>query len=751
MANKYSLTVKTVLCIPILTLYGCSGEFIEDAELKAEAALAESTQAPEVTSQIVPLPVMTITDTTSSEISLGAANPTDISTSGLTTSGTGSALENSTSQTETLTIASAESIQAPLVTSQQSPPPDVTITDTTSSEISLGAANPTDTSTSGLTTSGTGSALENNAPQTETPPITSAESIQAPLVTSQQSPPPDITITDTSSSEIPLGAVNPTDIPTSELTTSSENSSTNESSNLATSTTQPGTTIENETPVVDTEFPESGSPPVIDILPDSTEEELVAVDYTPVPEAPIEGELVPYGNRIEFVWSIPAVLVGVVTGFDITIADAAERDVYYRNNLIEVSSCTDQGVCTFEIESADVPIIEGENIWSVSSLGDNVSFNIAEASFALDKAPESTEEPAVETPVYSDDFLAIKADADEVLADYDNWWFNKGTVLRTQQGYHSKAALNGIAQIYKTTGESAYLDRGIQVAHHWIDSGAQIDNDGYLDWEGEDNGQTNINLEHTEWRAAAGIADILVEIQRTGYEGGIPGTKAKFIQYLKREVWEKWTSGHQIYSAGWRRSARGTRHTGNNGRWALIAMGLDQTHATPGNNEYNDFLTSTTGPNEVSAYGQLFPSMIRMENAGQRYFPGNTDGSGPVDDTSHIGDTMYAILRAKQLGYDPDGYMDQFLGVYKRLLNDKMFPTSAGFTEYTDGSGGTNNSNWSSSHGHSLSAALDSALLARWVQFVRHNNPYFYGVNESPDRTLWMAGGLLFALNGGKL
>ncbi len=142
-------------------------------------------------------------------------------------------------------------------------------------------------------------------------------------------------------------------------------------------------------PEVVTDPPPETDPDLVTDTPSESEgDDVVSVNYEPILKAPTEGELVPFGSTIQFVWSVPAAVAGTVTGFDIAITDMTDGVDSYRNNISASSSCNSDGLCTHEVISTDLPIPEGDNAWSVSSLGNDISPNIAESSFTLDENHE---------------------------------------------------------------------------------------------------------------------------------------------------------------------------------------------------------------------------------------------------------------------------------------------------------------------------------------------------------------------------
>lgn len=698
MAKLYPTTAKTVLCTTVLALGACSDSGIQNA---AQIGASPSSSAAELSiPEVVPLGGGSVatssTDSSGSPVvQLGAANPNV----GIVTVATDSSPEVNPAGGSSVATSSTDSSGSPIV--------------------QLGAANPN----VGIVIVPTDSSPDIEGSRFELGSAITSSALSGGSVTSVQEP----SIEAAQPSEVDLEVETVTNV----VTPSAEN------------------------PII-SEVESGGSSAPVAVA----EFAATIVDYNPALIAPVDGETLPFGQSIQLVWSVPLVLLEAATSYEVAVVAVDTYELVYRTNLVSNSDCSNEGQCSVEILSADVDSVEGDKIWSVKSTAPGIDSDIVQATFSIGAAPVASvtdsadvveENLIVEAQKYSDDFIAIKAEADAALADFDNWYVFSGSILNTDQGYHSKAAMNGLAQLYRLTDDPAYMDLAVRLGRKWIDSGRRIDDDEYLDWYGGiDSLRDLINLEHHEWRAADGISDILVEMERTGYEG-VSGTKEKFVQFLRQEVWDKWTYGHDIHSAGRIRSSRGSLLSWFAGRWAVIAMGLDKTHATPGDNEYATYINSTFGPYTESAFGTFFPTFIQMEADGVRKVPWWTNNDSRFQnkaDSSHAGDIMYAILRAKQLGYDPGGLIDETLAVYERLLNEKMFVTAAGFSHYTDGTGAVNASNWSSAHGHSLSAAFSPELKERWVDYFRYNNPQH---NSNPVRVVWMAGGLLWALDGGEL
>jgi hypothetical protein len=495
------------------------------------------------------------------------------------------------------------------------------------------------------------------------------------------------------------------------------------------------------------------------------EQNIVPLAITaPAIVSPLQGHEFDRDTSMEFVWSVPAAVLANAVGFNILISNSSSDSLGYQNSAISTNNCTPQGLCVFAMARLEAASIGDNHLFRVSTISANgeSEFGSVEFGFLPDtnsdpepaadivvdspdlEIPESNESVENEVPVPSEDFIAILADVDQALESKDTWYSFAPQAMDSQHGYHSKPAMNGLAQTYRVTGDTKYIDAAIQIGNKWIDSGRQLDSDGYLDWQYTDSSSYFINKEHHEWRAAAGIADVLIEIKRTGYEG-IEGTEAKFLNFLQVEVWEKWSPPN----APANRSNIYTYGLDFVGRLALTAMALDQYDATPGDNQWSDYLISSTG-----RFGVFFNTMQDLEQQyGSAYFPTWTNGephpSGQtVYDTSHAGDMMYSVARAKQLGYDPQGSMESTLAVIERTIGTRMFKTSEGFSHWSDGEGDVNASNWSSAHGHSLTAGLSETLLNRWVEFYRYNNPY---MNAQEERLIWMAGGLLWALDGGEI
>ena len=106
----------------------------------------------------------------------------------------------------------------------------------------------------------------------------------------------------------------------------------------------------------------------------------------------------------------------------------------------------------------------------------------------------------------------------------------------------------------------------------------------------------------------------------------------------------------------------------------MIAMGLDKTHATPGNNEYNTYITSASSP-----FGIFVPTYINNYNNGKKTIMSWTNDDPRRQDkrdTKHTGDLIYPLLRSKQLGYNVAGKIDEALVVYQKHLDEIWFKSS---------------------------------------------------------------------------
>lgn len=387
-------------------------------------------------------------------------------------------------------------------------------------------------------------------------------------------------------------------------------------------------------------------------------------------------------------------------------------------------------------------------------------------------------------PTYGSEFDQVLASVDAALLTYDSWWENEDdprTVpghMTSDRGYHAAAGMRGLTRVAEATDNPTYLDRAIQTAYKWIDSAlpdsyANTNNKG---WYYLDNTltQPEYQVEHHQWRAGAGIADILLEMKRSGYTGPA-GTQDKFLTFLKNELWEKWrwqsaSSGLRIAKRrGGVFSNRATTGMDLVGRWVLIAMALDQYDDNTGNNEYYRYITQSNDDGiGGNVGGRWYLNAKSMEDAGRHFMPYDVDDHDNLpysnQDVSHAGDFSYSMMRAKQLGYNPEGKMQETLDSYERLVQNKLFPTNRGFREMTDGTGSAANAgNNNSAHGHALSSALNSTLRDRWIEYYLYQDMgfdsqgnkipnYLYPVfNHAETRLIWMAGGLLWALAGNSL
>jgi hypothetical protein len=352
-------------------------------------------------------------------------------------------------------------------------------------------------------------------------------------------------------------------------------------------------------------------------------------------------------------------------------------------------------------------------------------------------------------------FDALKAQADSMLANRASWYvFGGGAIMETDRGYHGGTALRGMAQIHHVTDDSSYLAAAVELCDKWIASGQNLNAgnygsggtqiDAYPDWVYRPTSTNEINKEHHEWRLACGMADIVIEMHRVGYN---TAKKDEYIAFLRTNVWTKWEHGHNLHGRTGLRTSLATKGNDFVGRLALIAMCLDQQDPSPGSNKYSTYINSSSAP-----FGAFFVAFPLMDNAdaSELFIPKWTDNSGSIGiqptDTSHSGDLMYPVMRGDQLGYNPSGNMQSVLDSYEKLLNTKMFVTSAGFSEITDGTGNINSGGNSAAHGHSMSATFSPELKARWLDFYYNNNP---SISTADNRVLWMISGLLLAESSG--
>ncbi len=337
------------------------------------------------------------------------------------------------------------------------------------------------------------------------------------------------------------------------------------------------------------------------------------------------------------------------------------------------------------------------------------------------------------TPDLGDDFKRIRAMVDGIWPEIENSYTSK--TLQSNDGYFASPILHAAALMSRTTGERRYLDVGIRIGQAYIDSGRDFDDDGFLDWMNDDGDVVDYNKDHHEFRTAMGLGSVLIEMARTGYTNGDASRIEKWASFLAKHHWQKWThptAGRLTSNTNrYTTSIQGGRGTWFMGRNAVVALALDYTHATPGNNEYHEWLTSPS-----SSVGMTMATYIKLIKAGDYRWPAwDNDGSDYASDTSHISDALFPFLFGRVVGFEFSGSDDVFFACLEKHFNHNWFKDSKGFTERSNGAGLVNSYNLSSMHAIPLAAALSPELEARFVDFFLNNKPVG-GFHENPVKRL---------------
>ena len=346
------------------------------------------------------------------------------------------------------------------------------------------------------------------------------------------------------------------------------------------------------------------------------------------------------------------------------------------------------------------------------------------------------------------------------LTDIEFNWLKgqyTSTPMDGTEGYFSAAGLWGSAMAYKATDDTFYLTEGIRIGQNWIDSGADIDGDGYLDWWDYHKAISGpvYNYDHHEYRAASGVADVLVEMIRSSYDGGKSGRRAEWAEFLRKHVWEKW-DGRDLSDGNIPHGSRASQAIDYVGRWTLIALALDKAQAAgliTSSTQYRTWIESTTDnlgkymSNYLNKYGG---STYKVE-----YWVGG-GGSTSQMDTEHWSDLVYPILRCLEQGYNVGGRGSEFIPFFKGHLDTVVFPNSYGFYQFPiEGARGNQNDWAKSSHrGIAMGAAFGSPYQERWVDLVRNHKPawtFFDETGHNRLSALAFGGALMWALNGGTL
>lgn len=123
-------------------------------------------------------------------------------------------------------------------------------------------------------------------------------------------------------------------------------------------------------------------------------------------------------------------------------------------------------------------------------------------------------------------------------ANYNSTWVS-GITSSVVQMYIRWPAMDGLVDMYKTTGRSDYIQKALAMGYAYKDKGQDLDNDGYLDWT-----SPYIPLGHShnhyEWRAGAGIARVLGEVFSNPNLVMLRPESQGLLEFAEEHIWNKW-------------------------------------------------------------------------------------------------------------------------------------------------------------------------------------------------------------------
>lgn len=299
-----------------------------------------------------------------------------------------------------------------------------------------------------------------------------------------------------------------------------------------------------------------------------------------------------------------------------------------------------------------------------------------------------------------------------------------------EQMYTGWPAMWAMSSMHKNTGDIKYLDTAVDLAIRYIDDhqdlagtghGGTFAIDGFLDthW-GSSSNPGYISHWHYDWRAQAGIANAGLELHRSGvtveaHPNALADIKAFLIQ-----GWDKWEPT-QPADGNRSNSIDATRFTYFLTRIMNMAIFLDATHATPGNNKYSTYLNNGRPAELAAKMKGLFLNGAPAEGIPTRWSD-TQDDSSPID-ISHGNDITPAFYMAYQNGHTLGGNLDsQFFNDWAEYTTTVTWPTTQTHP-YANlngtGTPGTGNSCQVASLG--LLGSQDSAFLTKFDNYILNN------------------------------
>ncbi len=274
----------------------------------------------------------------------------------------------------------------------------------------------------------------------------------------------------------------------------------------------------------------------------------------------------------------------------------------------------------------------------------------------------------------------------EVIALFDKWFEKKwvseshrSSPATAVQGYSEYPGLDGLSRMYILTGDQRYIDRAVDVAMYFINTGQDVDNygnrDGYLGWRYDDGTQypnrpdiTNVwDKDHYEWRSAMGISFVAQALFKSP-AGDTSNALPKIREYLEKHYWEKWScnnpnrpTGASVGDGYYRSCIQGSTSTHMTGRNGVAAIAL---HMITGDQKYQDYLDTkgTQLVDTILANNFVIPILMMPTNR-----------PNEPDDFSHAQDVGVFLVNAYENGYTfggklNDDFMAKLTNQFKNVI-----------------------------------------------------------------------------------
>jgi hypothetical protein len=263
--------------------------------------------------------------------------------------------------------------------------------------------------------------------------------------------------------------------------------------------------------------------------------------------------------------------------------------------------------------------------------------------------------------------------------------------------YRQRYNIEGLISIYKATGDKKYINNALELSEAYQKAGKDMDGDGYLDWKSPTAGQ-KFNHSHHEWRAAAGISDVIGAIKTDPALAEFNNRADNLANFVDKHVWDK---AHNV--KGRNGKIQDTDNTHFIGRMGSVAVNMYKATGDPKYREY------------IETKGQQLKDSLKLGSDGTYNINMTTKG-GEFADVSHAGDTINFIVEAAKAGIVFDQTDLQRLA---KTVKTKMW-NGKGFSDMINGSSSSKYSGVGQhQEGWVKLAEFDPDLQSIYLNFVK--------------------------------